>query len=88
LLKHKGGIMKRIIAALMLVLLYAGAALACECEQVWGILNRMPTRLSQPWDDPKKADESKGFDQQTRQDTAPKTVEPRQDTAPSGTGQK
>lgn len=80
--------MKRIIAALMLVLLYAGASLACECEQVWGILNRMPTRLTQPWDDPNKKDESKGFDQQRKQDAAPKTVEPRQDTAPSGTGQK
>jgi hypothetical protein len=80
--------MKRIIAASMLVLLYAGTSLACDCDPAFGLLNRLPSRLSQPWDDPNKKDESKGFDQQRKQDAATKTVEPRQDTAPSGTGQK
>ena len=89
LLEHKkGGIMKHIILASLFLLLYAGASLACDCDPVYGLLNRMPSRLTVPWEPPKKADESKGFDKQQEQDATPKSVGPRTDVVPGGTGQK
>lgn len=81
--------MKRIILASLFLFLYAGTSLACDCDPVWGLLNRMPSRLQIPWEPPKKADESKpAADQETKQDSAPKAVGPRTEVVPGGTGQK